>query len=148
MHVVRSLHTVECEFNGDELTTRFVLSNFRRPDRHNRIEDTGTPTVDQSCADHPGVVHGRSLQASANDGNQGTEKNALDATVPVTKGPADQAAYEGSKIVDRDDAALEKRIDDDRLAVGALMTEAHTSVVVVGSVDTAHHALIITKEED
>lgn len=125
-----------------------MLSNFRRPDRHNRIEDTGTPTIDQSCADHPGVVHGGSLQASANDGNQGTEKDALDATVPVTEGPADQAADKGSKIVDRNDAALEKRIGDDGLAVGALMTEAHTSVVVVGSVDAAHHALIITKEED
>lgn len=125
-----------------------MLSNFRGPHRHNRIEDTGTPTIDQSCADHPGVVHGGSLQASANDGNQGTEKDALDATVPVTEGPADQAADEGSKIVDRNDAALEKRIGDDGLAVGALMTEAHASVVVVGRVDTAHHALIITEEED
>lgn len=47
------------------------------------------------------------------------------------------------------DSTLEKRVINDRRAIRAWMTEFHRIMIVVdGVVDTAHHTLIITEEED
>ncbi len=39
---------VECEFDGDELTTRLVLGSFGGPDRDDSVENSSTPTVDET----------------------------------------------------------------------------------------------------
>jgi hypothetical protein len=47
------------------------------------------------------------------------------------------------------DSTLEKRVINDRRAVKAGMTELHRIMVVAdGVIDTAHHTLVITEEED
>ncbi len=47
------------------------------------------------------------------------------------------------------DSTLEQRVIDDRRSIRTWMTEFHRIMVVAdGVVDTAHHTLIITEEED
>lgn len=47
------------------------------------------------------------------------------------------------------DSTLEKRVINDRGAIIAWMTEFHRIMIVAdGVVDTAHHTLVITEEED
>ena len=42
---------VESKFNGDELTTRRMLGSLGGPYRYDGVEDTGTPSVDQTSLD-------------------------------------------------------------------------------------------------
>lgn len=100
---------------------------------------------------HPGVVLGRTLQGGAKDGPGGSKCNSLDSANLVS-GPASQeGADQRAKVVDRDDAALEQAVCDDGgvLSVDDFsVAEAHGVDVVLGVVHSAHHTLVITKEED
>jgi hypothetical protein len=100
---------------------------------------------------HPGVVLGRALQGGAKDGPGGSKSNSLDSANLVTGPAAQEGAEQRTKIVDRDDAALEQAVCDDGgvLSVDDFgVAEAHGFDIVLGVVHSAHHALIITKEED
>ena len=141
---------VKREFNGHELATGFVLSGLGSPDWHNCIEHPCAPTIDETGADHPNMVLSRSLKGSTNDGPTSAESNCLDTAIAVTEPATNEAAYESTEVVDRDNAALEEGVIDDRgtcFRVG--MTEFHGGVVVVyGTIDTTHHTLIISEEEN
>ena len=116
--------------------------------RNDSIEDTSTPTIDQASANHPLLVLGRSLQASTNDSNAGAHTNSLDTSEAITNGATNQTADESTKVVDRDDPALKDGVRDNHAPVWSSMAESHERVVVVCGVNTAHHTLIITEEQD
>lgn len=160
---------VQCEFNGDELTTRLVLGGFGGPDRHDSVEDTSTPSIDEASADHPGVVLCGTLKGGTDNGPARTESDGLDTAIAVTERAPNKTTDEGTEIVDRNlfqvsnklgglpstprmiyDASLEESVSDDRCTSdGVGMTEFHDLVIVIGGViDTSHHTLIITEEED
>ena len=160
---------IQCEFNGDELTTRFVLGGFGGPDRHDGVENTSTPSIDETSADHPVVVLGRALKAGTENGPASTESDCLDTPIAVTERAPDETTHEGTEIVDGNllqvsknvcglcpsdemthDASLEESVGDDRCASDRIrVAKFHGFVVVIrGVVDTSHHTLIITEEED
>jgi len=139
---------VKRELDGDELTTRSVLGGLRSPNGDDRIEDARAPAVHQPCADHPLVVHGRGLQTRANSRDCGANKDGLDTSKTIADGSSDQTANQGSEVVDRHNASLQQGIIDDSLAVRSLVTKTHEGVVVICGVDTAHHTLVVTEEQD
>lgn len=127
-----------------------MLGGFSSPDWDDGVEHSGTPSVDETSADHPCVVLSRGLKRSTNNGPCSSNPNCLDTAVAITEGTADKAAHESTEIVDRNDTTLQKRVVDDRGACdGICVAKFHGVVVVVWcGVDTAHHSLVITKEED
>jgi hypothetical protein len=141
---------VQSEFNGDKLSAGRVLSRFGGPDRDDGVQYTSTPTVDETSANHPGVILSRSLKRSTNDGPPSSQSDRLDTTISITERTADETAHERTEIVDGDNPALKERVVDNRsLRDGICVAEFHDIVVVVWCrVDTTHHSLVITKEED
>ena len=141
---------VQCEFDGNELSTGLVLSSLSGPDRNDGVEHSGTPSIDKTGANHPSVVLSRGLQSSTNDGPSSSKRDCLDTTIAITEGTTNETANESTEIVDRDNATLKKRIIDDRGACFRIcMTEFHSVVVIIWcGIDTTHHSLVITKEED
>ena len=165
---VCNYHTsnVQCEFNGDELPSRGVLGRFGGPDGNDGVEHASTPAVDQTSydmsdqvldnskglgltADHPGSVHGRSLERSTDDGPESTETNRLDTTISVAEGTSDETSHEGAEIVDRNDSTLQQWVVDYRRAVKTLVAKLHHRLVIIrGIVHASHHTLIITEKEN
>ncbi len=96
------------------------------------------------------MVLSGSLKSSADNSPSSSKRNCLDTPITITEGTTNQAANQSTEIVDRDNTALEKRVINDRSACcGVLVTKLHRSLVVVLScVDTAHHTLVITEEEN
>lgn len=141
---------VQREFNGDELSTRFVFGCLGGPNRNNGVEHSCTPSIDETGADHPSVVLGRCLKSSTEDGPTSSESDCLDTAITVTKPTPNETADESTEIVDGNNATLEKGVVDDwGTCFGILVTEFHGSVIVVNrTVDTTHHTLIISEEED
>ena len=141
---------IECEFNGDELASGCVLSSLGGPDRDNSVKHSCTPSIDETSADHPIVVLSRSLESSSDDGPASSKTNSLDTAITVTEPTTDETADKGTEVVDGDNATLKKGVVDDWSACyGIGMTEFHGFLVVVHSaIDTTHHTLIISEEED
>ena len=141
---------VQRKFNGDELSTGFVLRSLGGPDWNNGVEHSRSPSVYETGANHPSVVLSRCLESSTDDGPTSSESDSLDTAVTVTEPTTNETAHQSTEIVDGDDATLEKSIVDDRgPCFGVGVTEFHGLLVVVNcTVDTTHHALIISKEED
>ena len=141
---------VEREFDGDELSTGCVLSSLGGPDGNNSVKYSCTPSVDETSADHPSVVLSRSLKSSSDDGPASSETNGLDAAITVTEPATDKTTHESAEIVDGDNTTLEKGVVDDWGASFRIwVTEFHGVLIVIDcTVDTTHHTLIITKEED
>ncbi len=127
-----------------------MLGSLSGPDRYNSVKHPCTPSIDETGADHPGVVLSRSLKSGSDDSPTSTERDCLDTAIFVTKPTTNETANESAKIVDGDDATLEKGIvDDGGTCLGIWVTKFHGGIVVVDcTVDTTHHTLIITKEED
>ena len=141
---------VQRKFNGDELSTRFVLSSFGGPDWNNGVKHSCTPSIDKTGANHPRVVLSRGLKGSTDDGPTGSESDCLDTAITVTEPTTNETADESTEIVDGDNATLEKSVVDNRgTCFGVWVTEFHGGIVVVNcTVDTTHHTLIISKKED
>lgn len=141
---------IQGKFDGDELSTGFVLGSLGGPDWNNSIEHSCTPSVDETGADHPRMVLGRSLESSTEDGPTSSKSDRLDAAITVTEPTTNETADEGTEIIDGNNATLEKGVVDDRgTCFGVGMTELHGGVVIVNcTVDTTHHTLIISEEED
>lgn len=100
---------------------------------------------------HPGVVLGRALQGGAKNCPGSTKSNCLDSANLVSGPATHEGADQRAEIVDGDDAALEQAVCDDGgvLSIDDFgIPEAHGVDVVLGVVHSAHHSLIITKEED
>ena len=127
-----------------------MLGSLGGPDRNDSVEHSCTPSIDETSADHPNVILSRSLESSSNDGPTGSETDGLDPAITVTEPTTDETAHESTEVVDGDDAALEEGVIDDRgTSHGIWMTKFHGSVIIVeGTIDTTHHALIVTEEED
>lgn len=131
---------VEGEFNGDELSARFMFGGFGGPDGNNSVQDTSSPSVDEASEDHPGVVHGRGLKSGAEDGPGSTERDGLNTAILVAKPTADQAPNQSANIVDGDDTSLEKGVIDDRTPIIALMPKVHCmGIIIFGAIHAAHH---------
>ncbi|KAL8643670.1 MAG: hypothetical protein Q9226_008198 [Calogaya cf. arnoldii] len=103
------------------------------------------------------MIHCRGLQSGSENGPGGSEGDGLDAAKFVSEPTTKKSADKSTKIVDRHlmstyeetyDAALQKTVVDDLLPILIGMSEPHAGVVFDGSVDTSHHPLIVTKEED
>ena len=96
------------------------------------------------------MVLSRSLKSSTDNSPSGSKRDCLDTTITIPEGTTNQAANKSTEIVDRDNTALEKRVINNRSACcGILVTKLHRSLVVVHSrVDTTHHSLVVTKEEN
>ena len=141
---------VERELNSDELSTGCVLGSLGGPNRNDSVKHSCTPSIDETSADHPSVILSRSLESSSNNSPTSSETYGLDAAITVTEPTTDETAYESTEIVDGDDTALEEGVIDDwRATHGIWMTEFHGCIIIVNcTVDTTHHALIITEEED
>ena len=141
---------VEGKLDGDKLSTGFVLGRLSGPDRNNSVKHSCTPTIDETSADHPSVILSRSLQSSSDDSPAGAKTDGLDTTISITKPTTDETADESTEIVDGDNATLEKSIVDDwGTSFGIWVTKFHGLLVVInGSVDTTHHTLIISEEEN
>lgn len=141
---------VQRKFDGDELSTGFVLRSLGGPDRNNGVEYSRTPPIDETGAYHPSVVLSRSLESRSEDSPTSSKSNCLDTAIAVTEPTANETAHEGTEIVDGHNATLEKGVVNDWGACfGIRVTEFHGGVVVVKcTVDTTHHALIISEEED
>ena len=96
------------------------------------------------------MVLSRSLKSGTDDSPSSSETDCLDTAIFVTKPTADETAHESTEIVDGDNATLEKSIVDNWGArFRVRMTELHGFLVVIQStVDTTHHTLVVTEEED
>lgn len=106
--------------------------------------------LDIHTAYHPVVVLSRALKGCSNNSPSGAKANGLDTSISITEGTANEAADESAEIVDRDDAPLKEGVCDN-WSSGLLVqgTQPHGILIVVdGVVDTPHHSLIITEEED
>ncbi len=127
-----------------------MLGGLGGPDWNDGVKHSCTPSIDKTGADHPSVVLGRCLKSSTDDGPTRSKSDCLDAAITVTEPTTNETAHESTEIVDGHDATLKKSIVDDwSTCFGIWMTKFHGSVVVVDStVDTTHHTLIISKEED
>ena len=127
-----------------------MLGGLGGPDGNNSVKYSCTPSIDETSADHPSVVLSRSLECSSNDSPTSSETDGLDAAITVTEPTTDKTTDESAEIVDGDNTALEKGVVDDWGAgFGIWVTEFHGVLIVVNcTIDTTHHTLIITKEED
>ena len=141
---------VQGEFDGDKLSSGLVLGGLGSPDGYNSVEHSCTPSIDETGADHPRVVLSRSLKGSANDGPTSSESDGLDTPIAITEPTTHETTHERTEVVDGNDAALKKGVvDDGSPCYGIRVTELHGGVVVIHcTVDTTHHTLIITEEED
>ena len=127
-----------------------MLSGLGGPDWNNGVEHSCTPTIDETGANHPSVILSRSLKSSTDDGPTSSESDGLDTAITVTECTTDETTDEGTEVVDGNNATLEKGVIDHwSTRFGIRMTEFHGGVVVVNrTVNTTHHTLIISKEED
>lgn len=141
---------VQRKFDGDELSTGFMLGSLGGPDWNNSVENSCTPPIDKTGADHPSVVLSRSLKSSTENGPASSESNCLDTAITITEPPTNETAHESTEIVDGNNTTLEKGVIDEwGTCFGVGVTEFHGSVVVVDcTVDTTHHTLIISEEEN
>lgn len=141
---------VQREFDSDELSTGFVLGSLGSPDWNNSVEHSCTPSVDETGANHPSVVLSRCLESSTDDSPASSESDGLDTAITVTEPTTNETADESTEIVDGNNTTLEKGVvDDGGTCLGIRMTEFHSGVVVVNcTIDTTHHTLIISEEED
>lgn len=141
---------IEGEFDGNELSAGGVLGSLGGPDWNNSVKHSGTPSVDETSADHPDVVLSRSLESSSDDGPASSETNSLDTAITVTEPTTDKTAHKSTEIVDGDNATLKQGVVDDWSSCFWIwMTEFHGFLVIVQrTIDTTHHTLIISKEED
>lgn len=96
------------------------------------------------------MILSRSLKSSTDDGPTSSESDCLDPAVTVTECTTDETTDESTEVVDGNNATLEKGVIDHwSTRFGIRMTEFHGGVVVVNcTVNTTHHTLIISKEED
>ena len=127
-----------------------MLGSFGGPDWINSVEHSCAPSIDETGANHPSVILSRSLKSSTDDSPTSSKSDCLDTTITVTECTTDETADESTEIVDGNDATLEKGVIDDwGTCFGIRMTEFHGGVVVINcTVDTTHHTLIISEEED
>ena len=141
---------VQSKLNGHELTTRGMFGSLSSPDRNDGVQHAGAPSVDETSADHPGVVLSRGLKSCTDDCPSSANPDCLDTAITVTKGTTNKTSHEGTKIVNGNDASLKKGVINNGGACdGICVTEFHDVVVVVWcGIDTAHHTLIITEEEN
>ena len=103
----------------------------------------------QPTKNHPGGIHCGSLEAGTNDTPDRTEGDGSNTSKLVAEPATNQAADEGTDIIDRDNTTLKKFVVDDRATVFAPVSKLHGLVIVIrGGVYTSHHTLIITEEED
>ena len=96
------------------------------------------------------MVLSRSLQCGSDDSPTSSETDCLDTAITVTKPTTNETADESTEIVDGDDATLEKGVVDNWGArFRVRVTELHSCLIVIQrTVDTTHHTLVITEEED
>ena len=127
-----------------------MLGSLGGPDWDDGVEHSRTPSIDETSADHPRMVLSRSLQCGSDDSPTSSETDCLDTAITVTKPTTNETADESTEIVDGDDATLEKGVVDDWGArFRVLVTELHSCLIVIQrTVDTTHHTLVITEEED
>lgn len=145
-----------------------MLGGFGGPDRHDSVKNTSTPSVDKTSEDHPVVILCRALKDGTENSPAGAESDRLDTAIAVTERATNETTHEGTEIVDRNlyesvtvftsfsfagithDSSLEESVSDDRCTSnGVRVPKFHGFIVVVGSVvDTSHHTLIVTEEED
>lgn len=133
---------VEGEFDSDELTSGCVVGGFGSPDRNDGVEDTSSPAVDETGKNHPGVVHGRALEGSADDSPESSECDCLDTSIFITKPTTNETTDKRSDVIDTNDSSLKKGVVDDWSAlltriVRTFVAEFHDSLIVIlGVVDT------------
>ena len=123
---------------------------FRGPDWHDSIKHPSTPAIDETSADHPSVILSGGLEASTDDGPPCPKTDRLDAAITITERTADETSDKSTEVVYGDNATLEKSVID-HWSTGDWICVAkfHGVVIIVGCcVDTAHHTLIISEEED
>lgn len=164
---------VESELDGNELSAGGMFGRFSCPDRNNSIQDTGTDAVDktsytnlpsarcfngnlhgtaQLTTDHPGSILGTALQTSAKNGPNASNSNGSSSTNPITNPSTMESAYQGSQVINRNDAALQQTVCDDwrvlRPVDGLRVSKFHHINIMFGIVYATHHTLIIAEEEN
>jgi len=132
---------VEGELDGNELTTRLVLRGLGRPDGNNGVQDTGAPSVDQTCwkdvqsayhrslpaqdekrtENHPDVILSGGLETCAENSPGSAKGNRLDPTIAIAKPSTNETADEGTEVVDRDLRPVRKSPSTTNLGDGHTM---------------------------
>jgi hypothetical protein len=78
--------------------SQHTLNPFR-PKQENTYQYSGSPAVDQSCADHPDMVLSRALQRSTQNCPGGSKCNRPHTSDLVTDPTSNETSDESSKIV-------------------------------------------------
>jgi len=120
----------------------------------------------ERTAEHPIRVLGRALKSCTDNGPHRSKSNSLDTSISVTEPSSEERSEQGArKIIDRDllrlrlwcwfgdgqtdNASLKERlIDRDQALLSIIVAKAHCLSVVSVGVDTSHHTLVISEEED
>ena len=96
------------------------------------------------------MILSRSLESGSDDSPTSSKTDCLDTAITVTKPTTNETADESTEIINGDNAALEESIVDNRGArYRVWVTELHSFLIVIHrTVDTTHHTLVITEEEN
>ena len=127
-----------------------MLGSLGSPDRYDSVEHASAPSIDETSADHPNMILSCGLKASANHCPPSSKCDGLNTSVAITEPTANKTAHKSTKIVDRDNTTLQKSVVDNRSSSHRIrMSKFHGILIIVdGTIDTTHHALIISEKED
>jgi hypothetical protein len=85
---------VECELNGDELSTRGMRRSLGSPDGGSGVEHTDTHAVEDTRSNrHAGVLSAR-LKGTGASRPGGSDSNGLDTSVAITEPATEEATDE------------------------------------------------------
>ena len=85
---------VEGELNRDELTAGCVAGGFSGPDGGDGVKDAGSDAVQDTSAEHPLGILGRTLESGADDGPDGGDRDGLDTAISIAKPSAEEGTEE------------------------------------------------------
>lgn len=78
-----------------------MLGGFCGPDGHDGVENTSTPSIDETSKDHPDVVLCGALKSGTENSPGGAESNCLDTAIAVTERSTDETTNKSTEVVDR-----------------------------------------------
>ena len=85
---------VEGEFDRDELAAGCVAGGFSGPDGGDGVKNARSDTVQNTGAEHPLGVLGRTLESGADDSPYGGDRDGLDTAISIAKPSAKEGTEE------------------------------------------------------
>lgn len=118
--------------------------------RQSMIQDTNR-IEHHRTANHPVVIHGRTLQGCAYYPPYGSYGNSLDSPNTITYPTPQKRTTQRAEIIDGHYPTLQETVRHHRrqhLVFHFRVSKPHEINVVLGVVHSGHHALVIPKEEN